>query len=81
MFLRWHYGIDVIAGGLLALFAHRAANAAWRWESARGLDGERQPVWERLAPAEMDARDFKMVAALFLIHLSAIAAAASVSAG
>lgn len=77
MFLRWHYGIDVIAGGLLAISAHCAAIAVWRLERARDLDGERQPVWERLVPADMDARDFKMIAALFLIHMSAIAVAAA----
>jgi hypothetical protein len=45
MFLRWHYGVDVIAGLALAFAAHRAAIATVRSEGDRG---SRQPAWEPL---------------------------------
>lgn len=78
LFLRWHYGIDVLAGILLAVFAHQFAVGSWRYENARG---DRQAVWEPLAPADMDAHDFRCIAALFLIHLGVIALAATASTG
>lgn len=46
MFLRWHYGVDVLAGLLLAVGAQRAAIATVRSEGARL---GRQPAWEALA--------------------------------
>ncbi len=45
LFLRWHYGIDVIMGLLLAFSAQRLAMAAYRAETLR-RDDERQEVWE-----------------------------------
>jgi hypothetical protein len=43
MFLRWHYGVDVLAGLALAVAAHRIALATVRIEGARA---QRQPAWE-----------------------------------
>ena len=45
MFLRWHYGVDVLAGLARALGAHRIAIATVRGEGARA---GRQPAWEPL---------------------------------
>lgn len=45
LFLRWHYGIDVIAGLLLAFSAQRLAMVAYRAESSR-RDDSRHEVWE-----------------------------------
>jgi hypothetical protein len=45
LFLRWHWGVDILAGLALATFAHRAGIAI----SAREVDREArgaQPVWE-----------------------------------
>lgn len=81
VFLRWHYGIDVLAGVLLAVFAQRVAVGSWRYERDRDAGGDRQAVWEPLAPADMDAHDFRCIAALFLIHLGVIALAAAASTG
>ena len=49
MFLRWHWGIDVALGLLLAVAARKFAVAvADREELRGGLYDARQPVWERL---------------------------------
>jgi membrane-associated phospholipid phosphatase len=49
MYLRWHYGIDVLFGLMLAFTARRVA--AWvgrrEWEQRRD-NSSRQPVWEPL---------------------------------
>ena len=45
LFLRWHYGFDVIMGLCLAFSAQRLAIAAYRGESQRRSD-DRQEVWE-----------------------------------
>lgn len=45
--LRWHYGIDLLAGLLLALLAQRLAIVISRRESTRPQRGL-QPVWEPL---------------------------------
>lgn len=45
LFLRWHYGFDVLAGLCLAFSAQRLAIAAYRVESGR-RDVERHEVWE-----------------------------------
>lgn len=45
LFLRWHYGFDVIAGLCLAFSAQRLAMAAHKLESNRRDDG-RHEVWE-----------------------------------
>jgi membrane-associated phospholipid phosphatase len=48
VFLRWHYGVDLIAGALLAICAQRIAIVAYRHEGHRELDHARQSLWERL---------------------------------
>ena len=49
MFLRWHWGIDVVFGLLLAITARRIAAWVGPQEALRGIDGdERQPVWEAI---------------------------------
>lgn len=50
MLLRWHYGIDVIFGLMLALTARRVAVWVADREHDRGVDDDRQPVWEPLFP-------------------------------
>ena len=76
VFLRWHYGIDLIAGAALAAFAQRAAVWAWKREGQHACVPERQVVWERLAPSHMQTRDFNFIAAVFLLHMTMIIAAA-----
>lgn len=49
MFLRWHWGIDVIAGLTLATVARLTALRVTRHELARGTSADpRMPVWETL---------------------------------
>jgi hypothetical protein len=48
LLLRWHYGIDVIFGLLLALTARAVAKRVGALEARRHEGGERQPVWEAL---------------------------------
>lgn len=47
LFLRWHYGIDVIAGILVASFSVWAAARVSEQEASRQNQGK-QPVWEPL---------------------------------
>jgi len=48
MFLRWHWGIDVIAGLALAATARFVAIQVFRREGARGTEEDpRSPVWEQ----------------------------------
>lgn len=50
MFLRWHWGIDVVAGLTLAASARLFAIHVARREAERGTDGDtRMPVWEPLS--------------------------------
>jgi hypothetical protein len=73
VFLRWHYGVDLVAGATLAFCAHRIAIWAWRHERQRSAPAStKQAVWERLAPAHMDTRDFNFVATIFVIHVGVI---------
>lgn len=48
MFLRWHWGIDVIAGICVACTARFVALKVARAEKDRGITDERQIVWEPL---------------------------------
>ncbi len=51
MFLRWHYGIDIVFGLLLAFASRRIAVWVGEQEIRRGQDGDtRQKVWEPLFP-------------------------------
>ena len=77
MFLRWHYGVDVLAGALLAFAAQRTAIFAWRWEGTRERRGRRQAVWEPALPAaivEMDNHDRRLLLGVTAIHLCIIVA-------
>ena len=47
MFLRWHWGIDVVFGLLLAGTALRVSTLVAKREASR-VDAGKQPVWERL---------------------------------
>lgn len=47
MFLRWHWGIDVVAGLMLATAARMTAIQVVRREGSRGTEEDtRMPVWE-----------------------------------
>lgn len=47
LFLRWHYGVDVLAGLTLAVCAQRLGILVAGWEGRR-----RGPTWEALVPAD-----------------------------
>ena len=55
LLLRWHWGIDVIVGLLLAVVAHQAAVAVVGREYGRESEG-RQRVWEPLRRASANVR-------------------------
>lgn len=48
MFLRWHWGIDVIAGLCVAVTARVVSMKVAELEKDRDADGERQATWETL---------------------------------
>ncbi|NUN14729.1 MAG: phosphatase PAP2 family protein [Myxococcales bacterium] len=51
MFLRWHYGVDVIFGLLLAIIAWQVSTITGRREWQRGQDADdRQPVFDPVLP-------------------------------
>lgn len=51
LFLRWHWAIDVLAGLLLAIAAHKLAVVVTASEQRRRYaDDTRQPVWDSLWP-------------------------------
>lgn len=72
LFLRWHYGVDLIAGALLALFVHRLAIVTWRWEGVRDSRHGLQAVWEPVLPPELAGADRRLIVVLFFLHLSAV---------
>jgi membrane-associated phospholipid phosphatase len=72
VFLRWHYGVDLIAGALLAVVAQRAAIVAWRWEGDRASSRGLQAVWEPVLPPEMPSADRSLIIALFFMQLVAV---------
>jgi membrane-associated phospholipid phosphatase len=70
VFLRWHYGVDLIAGALLAFGAQRIARAFWAREGAR--DGQSiQLVWEPILPPSMSPIDGKWITGVFGLQLFA----------
>ncbi|HET8938006.1 MAG TPA: phosphatase PAP2 family protein, partial [Polyangiales bacterium] len=70
VFLRWHYGIDLIAGVLLAYSSQRIARAFWAREGAR--DGQEiQLVWEPILPPSMSLLDSKWITGVFGLQLFA----------
>jgi hypothetical protein len=71
LFLRWHYGVDVVAGGLLAVVAHRVAVRVWKREGLAAESG-RQAVWEPVLPEAMPVVDRLCVLGILALQLSAI---------
>ena len=70
VFLRWHYGIDLVAGALLAWSAQRIARAFWHVEGAR--DGEsHQLVWEPILPPSTSLLDAKWLSGIIGLQLFA----------
>jgi hypothetical protein len=72
VFLRWHHGIDVLAGALLAIGAHRFAINSWPHEQERLARGDRQPAWEPVLPQEMDVSDRRWLIGVTLMQLGAL---------
>ncbi|HEX4351425.1 MAG TPA: phosphatase PAP2 family protein [Polyangiales bacterium] len=72
VFLRWHYGIDLIAGAALACGSYRLACYAWKWEAARGIEDDRQPVWEPVLPLDMDRYDRRWLMVITLMQVVAL---------
>jgi membrane-associated phospholipid phosphatase len=56
MLLRWHYGIDVIFGLMLAITARSMSVWVAEREQDRGRQDDRQPVWEPLFPFQRAKR-------------------------
>lgn len=73
VFLRWHYGVDLLAGAALAVVAQRVAIFAWRWEGVRDSRHGLQAPWEAVLPAELEGPDRTLIMALFFMELGAIA--------
>jgi hypothetical protein len=71
VFLRWHYGIDLIAGGLLAFCSQRVAIFAWSREASRSERGK-QPVWEPVLPLDMDPADRRWLMVVTLMQVAAL---------
>ncbi len=45
-FLRWHWGIDIVAGFVVGIAGHRLAVWLTGAEARRGVDDSRPPVWD-----------------------------------
>jgi membrane-associated phospholipid phosphatase len=73
VFLRWHYGIDLIAGGLLAFTAHRTAITVWRWEGRREIERGVQAVWEPILPPHLTRPDQLRAAGVLLAQIAMMA--------
>jgi hypothetical protein len=67
VFLRWHYGIDLVAGASLAVASYRFAIHAWQREGSRAATGK-QPVWEPILPESMDPHDRRWMVGILCIH-------------
>jgi len=68
LFLRWHYGIDVIAGLGLAWAAQRVAILAWRSEGRRDGSTGSQYIWEPVLPADLAGADRHLIVGVFAVH-------------
>jgi hypothetical protein len=72
VFLRWHYGVDVVAGALLAFTVHRVAINSWHWEETRIAQDGRQQVWEAILPTDMPPEDRRLLLGVAFIHITAV---------
>jgi hypothetical protein len=72
MFLRWHYGIDVIAGIALAVAAQRCAIHCWKHDDLDAASEGRQAVWERILPRDIALDDRVLVMGVFVLQALAI---------
>jgi hypothetical protein len=72
VFLRWHYGIDLIAGGVLAFGSQRVAIYAWQNEGSRTARTGKQPVWEPVLPSDMDPEDRRWLMIVTLVQVAAL---------
>jgi hypothetical protein len=77
VFLRWHYGIDLVAGTLLTSTAYFVGTRTWRIEGARGTGDDRQEVWESIAWSRLDGPAIGLLAAIVVFQLGVIGAAAA----
>jgi hypothetical protein len=73
LFLRWHYGVDVIAGALLAWACQRTACYAWRHEGDRAAQGDRQEIWEPVLAPDMAPEDRRWLIGVVAIQALAVA--------
>jgi membrane-associated phospholipid phosphatase len=73
VFLRWHYAIDLLAGGLLAFTAHRTAITVWRWEGQREFERGVQAVWEPILPAGLRSPERVRAAGLLTVQIAMMA--------
>ena len=69
MFLRWHYGVDVLAGLMLAWGAQACAVRLWQQEGPLRDAAGNQAVWEALLPACMPSEDRRLIMGVFGIQL------------
>jgi hypothetical protein len=73
VFLRWHYGVDLIAGALLAFGGQCVAIRSWPRESARATRGDVQEVWEAVLPTGMELEDRRWLVGIFVIQVMGLA--------
>ncbi len=78
VFLRWHYGIDLVAGAFLTCSAYAVGTRLWGIEGKRGDDAadDRQVVWEPVVWSRLDARSFAWLVAITLLQATVIVSAA-----
>ena len=72
MFLRWHYGIDVLAGASLAFTSQQLVIRAFDWEM-KDAGQLRQEVWEEVLPSEIDPPYRIWLVGIFTIHIISLA--------
>jgi hypothetical protein len=71
MFLRWHYGVDVLAGAGLSWTMHQLAIRAFDRE-AEHTGQLRQEVWEEVLPSEIDPPHRIWLVGILTIHILAL---------
>jgi membrane-associated phospholipid phosphatase len=72
VFLRWHYGIDLIAGATLSIASYRLAVFLAGREAARSVSDDRQPVFEPILPAFLPASDRRLFVGVLVLQLFAV---------